>query len=173
VPPLVPVPTSRYDNFLFAPIYEEANGMQLSVLSALTRMNVDPWDEAARLAAMPKAIAEKALGATFDRISGGRWSQPEMDKVAVRLVRLLPGELGRLLPQEDKGAATGLAAVRAQRTSYWLVWVGIFLAMSFLATRFHATTTDADVSASTSDAASPPASAGVNGTHSGTSEKSN
>jgi hypothetical protein len=50
--------TSRYNHFLFAPICEEANGMRLSVLSALARMDVDPWEEATRLAAMPKAIAE-------------------------------------------------------------------------------------------------------------------
>jgi hypothetical protein len=37
--------SSRYDYFLFAPICEEANGMQLSVLSALARMDVDPWEE--------------------------------------------------------------------------------------------------------------------------------
>jgi hypothetical protein len=41
--------TVRYNDFLFAPIGEQANGMQLSVLSALARMNVDPWEEAARL----------------------------------------------------------------------------------------------------------------------------
>ena len=55
--PLVSSFTSRYNQFLYAPICEEANGMQLSVLSALARMDVDPWEEATRLAAMPKAIA--------------------------------------------------------------------------------------------------------------------
>ena len=39
--------TSRYDNFLFAPICDEPGGMRLSVLSTLARMNVDPWEEAA------------------------------------------------------------------------------------------------------------------------------
>jgi hypothetical protein len=51
--------TSRYDEFLFAPICEEVVGMRLSVLSALARMNLDPWEEASRLAAMHKAIAHK------------------------------------------------------------------------------------------------------------------
>ena len=50
-----------FDDFLFAPVCDEANGMQLSVLSALARSNVDPWEEAIRLAAMPKAIAERTL----------------------------------------------------------------------------------------------------------------
>jgi hypothetical protein len=35
--------------------------MQLSVLSALARMDVDLWEEAACLAVMPRAIVEKIL----------------------------------------------------------------------------------------------------------------
>jgi hypothetical protein len=62
--------TSTYNHILFAPICEEANGLQLSVLSALARMDVDPWEEATRLAAMPKAIAERALVSTLDRVLG-------------------------------------------------------------------------------------------------------
>jgi hypothetical protein len=45
-----------YEEFLFASVCEDANGMRLSVISALARTNVDPWEEASRLAAMPKAI---------------------------------------------------------------------------------------------------------------------
>jgi hypothetical protein len=41
--------------------------MQLTVLSALARMDVDPWEEATRLAAMPTAIAERTLVSTLDR----------------------------------------------------------------------------------------------------------
>ena len=71
--PSVSSPTSQYDDFLFASICEEANGMRLSVLSALARMNVDPWDEATRLAAMPKAVAERTLVSILDLVSGRRW----------------------------------------------------------------------------------------------------
>ena len=46
--PLALSPTARYNDFLFATVCEEANGMQLSVLSALARLNLDPWEEAAR-----------------------------------------------------------------------------------------------------------------------------
>src|SRR5689334_14562466 len=61
--------SSRYDDFLFAPVCEEANGTRLSVLSALARTNVDPWEEASRLAAMPKMIAAKSLLSALDRAS--------------------------------------------------------------------------------------------------------
>src|SRR5208282_850090 len=58
--------TSRYDDFLFAPICDEPRGTPLSVLSALARMNVDPWEEAARLATLPKPDAQKALVSTLN-----------------------------------------------------------------------------------------------------------
>ena len=40
---------SDLNDFLFAAVGDEPNGMPLSVISALTRLGVDPWDEAARL----------------------------------------------------------------------------------------------------------------------------
>src|SRR6202023_3568896 len=90
--------TSRYNHFLFAPICEEANGMRLSVLSALARMDVDPWEEATRLAAMPKAIAERTLASTLGLASGRRGDPAEAESIAARLVRLLP--------RPQKGIAT-------------------------------------------------------------------
>src|SRR3981081_2995966 len=82
--------TSRYNHCLFAPICEEANGMRLSVLSALARMDVDPWEEATRLAAMPKAIAERTLVSTLDQVLGKGWNRSEAEVIAARLVQLLP-----------------------------------------------------------------------------------
>ena len=101
--------------------------MRLSVLSALARMNVDPWEEATRLAAMPKAIAEKTLLSILDLVSGKSWKSPEAAAIVARLVRLLP--------QADEAAplaATGNAQALAQRKSYWWVWVGFALTMSFM-----------------------------------------
>ena len=129
--------TSRYDHFLFAPICEEANGMQLSVLSALARIDVDPWEEATRLAAMPKAIAERTLVSTLNRVLGKSWNPSETEVFAARLVQLLP--------QRGEGttvAQTETARVGAQRT-YWLVWLVFALAISLLSPRHQPTTTDA------------------------------
>jgi hypothetical protein len=41
---------SKFEAFLLASIGEDSNdnGLQLSVLSALARQNVDPWEEAAQ-----------------------------------------------------------------------------------------------------------------------------
>jgi hypothetical protein len=39
----------EFDSFLFAAVGEERDGIPLSVLSALSRLGLDPRDEAARL----------------------------------------------------------------------------------------------------------------------------
>ena len=52
---------SEFDAFLFAHIGEEKNGMLLSVLSALARLDLDPWREAAELARTPRQIARQRL----------------------------------------------------------------------------------------------------------------
>jgi hypothetical protein len=40
---------SDLNDFLFASVGNEQNGMSLNVVSALTRLGMDPWVEAARL----------------------------------------------------------------------------------------------------------------------------
>ena len=52
---------SEFDNFLHASIGVEGNEMALSVLSALARLNVDPWEEAAELSELPQHTATQRL----------------------------------------------------------------------------------------------------------------
>ena len=131
------IPSAQFDAFLFASVCEEANGMRLSVLSALARMNVDPWEEATRLAAMPRAIAEKTLMSILDLACGRNWQPPEAQAVAARLVRLLP---------QAGGAAAAPAAGSAnrimQQRNFWWVWVGFALAMAFMSPHREATTSE-------------------------------
>ncbi len=132
---------AQYENFLYAPVCEDVNGTRLSVLSALARMNVDPWDEATRLAAMPKAIAEKTLLSILDLVSGKSWKSPEAAAIAARLVKLLP-QAGETAAMPGGGAhdGTGAAKVLDLRKSYWWVWVGFALAVSFMTPHHQATT---------------------------------
>jgi hypothetical protein len=147
--------SSRYDHFLFAPICEEANGMQLSVLSALARMDVDPWEEAARLAAMPKAIVGRTLVSTLDSVPGRNWNPSETEIIAARLVQLLPHQ-----DEDETIAPTDASGVGTQRT-YWLVWLGFALAISLLYPRHQATTTNAGGSMTKSNATSQLEGGGV------------
>jgi hypothetical protein len=92
VTPAAPVTFFRpeFDDFLFAPIGPERNEMLLSVLSALSRLNVDPWEEAAELSNLPKDTASKRLASLIARLPGGRWTQADSGAIADRLIELLP-----------------------------------------------------------------------------------
>jgi hypothetical protein len=81
---------SEFNAFLFAPVGDERNGMTLTVLSALARLDVDPWQEASELARMPRAAANQRLTSLVAALpdTPSTWSQP--DTIADRLIALLP-----------------------------------------------------------------------------------
>ncbi|MDR3436945.1 hypothetical protein [Telmatospirillum sp.] len=83
---------SEFDDFLFAPLGEDGNGMRLSVLSALARQDVDPWQEAARLAQLPKETAVQRLVSLIAGLPGR--SATELGVAAERLIGLLPRQTG-------------------------------------------------------------------------------
>ena len=112
--------------------------MLLSVLSALARMNFDPWEEASRLTAMPKATAQRTLVSILGLVPNRSLEPSETGVIAARLVGLLPQ-----LRDGPTTAATEIAAVRAQRTSLWLVCVCIAIGISILSPH-QATTPNAD-----------------------------
>ena len=80
---------SQYDAFLFASVCE-TDEMTLSVLSLLARQDVDPWQEAARLAQLSKAQAINSLAAKIWKSNSDRWSPSEASVLAVGLIDLLP-----------------------------------------------------------------------------------
>jgi len=80
----------EYDDFLYAPIGADKNEMPLTVLSALSRLDVDPWKEAAELSELPKDTATQRLASLIARLPGGRWAQTDAKAIADRLIELLP-----------------------------------------------------------------------------------
>jgi len=81
---------SAFDNFLFAPLGEDDNGMPLSVLSALARLGLDPWQEAGSLARSPRAGAIQRLTTLIDALPDRPPTPLNPSTVATRLVELLP-----------------------------------------------------------------------------------
>jgi hypothetical protein len=82
--------STEFDDFLFAPIGDEPNGMSLSVISALTRLNIDPWREATRLSQLSKEKAVEALAPIIARLPIGTWTALDIPTIARRLVDVLP-----------------------------------------------------------------------------------
>ena len=148
--------TSRYNDFLFAPICDEPGGKWLSVLSALARMNVDPWDEAARLTALSTADARKTLVSTLNLLPDTLQRPAETEILAARLVALLP--------KKDEATASKAAVIgqgHAQRAIFWLVWLCFAILMSFLSPHQPAPTTSAGDSTSKSKAIPPTEGSGA------------
>ena len=86
---LSPLIGPEFDDFLCASIGEDRNGTELSVLSALARLDVDPWQEATSLAEMPRVAAEARLTALIEALRREPASAIP-SKASAALVALLP-----------------------------------------------------------------------------------
>ena len=60
----------EFDDFLYAAIGSDKDEMPLSVLSALARLNIDPWEEAAELSELPKSSCGTEIGFVDCAIAG-------------------------------------------------------------------------------------------------------
>jgi hypothetical protein len=91
---LVAVLAPEFDDFLFAPIGEERNGMLLSVVSALARLNIDPWQEAANLAQLPRTTAARRLTSLIATLPDRPSTPLDPGANAARLIARLPRRIG-------------------------------------------------------------------------------
>ena len=103
---------SEFNDFLFAQMGEEESGAPITVLSALTRLGIDPWAEGARLSDLSREAAAYALVtmiATFPRAQGAS----EAAVLAERLAGLLPHRVENLsgVPTSSR-QTTGWRAVQ-------------------------------------------------------------
>jgi len=112
---------SEFDDFLYASIDEDVNGVLMSVLSALARSDVDPWEEAARLAELPKVMATQKLTALIAALPG-RSQRPDPGTIAPRLIALLPSRQGSRDPSRQALGGVERAA-RPRAFPHVLQWV--------------------------------------------------
>jgi hypothetical protein len=81
---------SEFDAFLFAPLGEDRNGLPLSVISHLARMNLDPWQEAGDLAMLSTEAAARRLSGSLETLTDPRLRQASSRTVVLHLLALLP-----------------------------------------------------------------------------------
>jgi hypothetical protein len=96
---------SDLNDFLFASVGEEQNGVTLSVVSGLTRLGLDPWEEAARLTPLPKARAAEALAPLIARLPICRTRSSDDLAISQRLVELLPDRKPKPMEGRERAAA--------------------------------------------------------------------
>lgn len=92
----------EFEPFLFATAGEDSSGHGVSLLSILARLNLDPWSEAADLAALTGEAAVARLRQLLSRCPDMPAVRLDPDSTARRLAGLLP----RRAPARDPLIAT-------------------------------------------------------------------
>jgi hypothetical protein len=123
---------SEYNAFLFAAVGEEKAGIQLTVLTALTRLGFDPWREAARLSDLPRETAARVFAVTIAMLPEGDWKASESEAIAARLVNWLPGRSAGAIPSVPAGRSGGEKIKMMSGFATWLVWGVLAAALLFL-----------------------------------------
>lgn len=124
----------EFDTFLYAPIALGRDEMPLSVLSALARLNVDPWQEAAELAELPKTTAAQRLALLIAQLPGDRWTQADIRTIADRLIELLPRRGNFTAPLAEKGF--GFHEISKSAGAKILMCVGLAAAVFIIAASY-------------------------------------
>jgi hypothetical protein len=125
------IPAAEFNEFLFATIGEDRNGMLVSVLSALARSDVDPWQEAAKLAELPGETATKRLASLIGSLSDRDASYLDPPKIAARLIALLPRQRGFNNRSHDTSHDSG-AATKSKPWWIYVIFMCFVLSIQFM-----------------------------------------
>ena len=145
-PPDPPAGRAAFEAFLSASIGPDADGSELTVLSALARLGLDPWSEAAHLAALPRDAAAQALALTLAELPPGNRTLADMADIASRLADRLPrapeavsrrGKKRKAAPpgrdpRDDPGHVSGREPPRAAGRLRWLIYAVLAVGYYFL-----------------------------------------
>jgi hypothetical protein len=124
------LPGAEFNDFLFAPIGEDRNGMLVSVLSGLARLDVDPWQEAANLAQLPGETATQRLASLIGALRDRDSSSLDPPTIATRLIALLPNRNDTKNQSRD----TSHSINATTNSKPW--WVYVILMSFVLGTQF-------------------------------------
>jgi hypothetical protein len=126
-------PGLEYTAFLFEPLGDDRNGVPLALASILGRMSLDPWSEAASLAAMPTDVAAQKLASIIEAMPHQVVPRVESSTLAERLIRLLPKRPGPAAPATQPLADA--RAIERRPLFRYLVWLALFCVL-LIAARF-------------------------------------
>jgi hypothetical protein len=86
----LPRPGREFDRFLYASVGDDNNGMPLTVLSALARVDVDPWEGAWKLTRLPQERAVTQLASLLGALRNAPVAGLDPAYIAGPLIALLP-----------------------------------------------------------------------------------
>jgi hypothetical protein len=120
-----PLLRTDLNDFLFAPIFADENGMHLTMLSALARTGADPWAEAATLAGLSRDSATEKLVGLLGSLPNGPAPGSDTATLAAKLVGLLhaaPKRAPTLAPTQAAMKPTQDEADTRHRNTKWAVY---------------------------------------------------
>ena len=120
----------EFDDFLFAPIGEDRNDIPLSLVSALARLDIDPWQEAAKLARLPRETATQRLASLIAALPEGPSAHLDPGAIAARLIALLPRRARSNIPSRE--TLLSVSAVTNLRAIIYLIFIYAILASFML-----------------------------------------
>jgi hypothetical protein len=117
------------NNFLFAAVGAERNGIPLSMISALAQLDLDPWDEAGRLSSMARQEAVERLIGLILRLPSLHWPSSQVRQIAEGLIDALPTH-GSVLgsTEEVRRGPQNIAPGRI----FWLICLAVAAALFLL-----------------------------------------
>ncbi|MEI4197775.1 hypothetical protein [Roseovarius sp. E0-M6] len=119
-----------FDRFLHASVGEDRKGNGVTVLSALARLNLDPWQEARDLAALGRGAAGVRLVALLSRVRDVPALEQDDGMVAQELTGLLPAKA----TEATAGSASGAKGWTMSTGLIWTLMAVLFFAVQFLFT---------------------------------------
>jgi hypothetical protein len=112
----------EFDKFLFAAVGAERDGIQLSVVSALTRLGLDPWEEAGRLSSLNTGEAVEQLARLIAELPGWRRPLVEARELADGLIERLPKhDSDRPVPVIQQRCSSYRRAIVTRQSYYWVI----------------------------------------------------
>lgn len=123
----------EFNAFLFASVGDDKNGMVLTVVSALARLGLDPWNEAGRLAGLPRIAATQALARMIAKLPVGDWQSSDLSDIAGRLTGLLP--TAGTAASSPVGPSLRPSQAVASRAAVWALVLLLLVGATFVLAR--------------------------------------
>ncbi len=124
---------SDYDAFLFAEVGEDRTGAAVTVLSALARLNLEPWTEARELSGLGREDAKVRLTTHFGAITDIPALALASEDRAAKLVSLLPKRAPLRVPKSLEAGTNNFPKLSMSWTTMALVGVVVLAWLLYLA----------------------------------------
>jgi hypothetical protein len=121
------------DDFLFAAVGPEKDSIPLSVISALTRLGLDPREEATRLSSLNRREAVEQLARLIAELPGACRPLPEARAIAGELIGMLPKHGNNVSPSPVAGGYQ--LPITQKKSLFWLIWLAAAAAAIFSISR--------------------------------------